>query len=71
MRLSEARGYVRARSAEVVHEQVDAELRRHPAGHARYRAELVERATEMVINLTIRELVAPPVPQQLRPAKAA
>lgn len=70
MRLSEARGYIRARAAQVIHDRVDAELQHRPAAHARYRSEIIERATEAVISLTIREMVSHPA-EQRRGAKAA
>jgi hypothetical protein len=70
MRLAEARGYIRARAAAVIHEGVDRELEKRPAGHARHRDEIVERATEAVINLTLRELVSRPADYR-RTARAA
>jgi hypothetical protein len=60
MRLAEARGYIRARAAAVVSDQVDAELQRGAVAQAIGRPELLERVTEAVISLTIRELVTRP-----------
>lgn len=54
----------------MIHDQVDAELQGRPANFARYRDVLIERATETVISLTIRELVTRPAEHQ-RLAKAA
>ena len=70
MRVSEARGYIRARAAQVMHEIVDRELQQRSAPHAHYRSEIIERATEAVIGLTIRELASHPI-ELRRPAKAA
>src|SRR6185295_18385716 len=54
MRLSEARGYIRARSAAVVHSHVDAELAGSVA-IAISRAELVALVTETVATLVFRD----------------
>ncbi len=70
MRLSEARGYIRARAAQVIHECVDRELKKRSEAHVRYRSEIIELATEAVVSLTIRELVSHPA-EQRRTAKAA
>ena len=70
MRLSEARGYIRARAAQVIHECVDRELQQLSEAHARHRSEIIERATEAVVSLTIRELVSHPA-EQRRTARAA
>jgi hypothetical protein len=70
MRLSEARGYIRARAAQVIHESVDQELQKRSAAHAHYRSEIIERATEAVVSLTIRELVTHPV-EHRRATRAA
>lgn len=67
MRLSEARGYIRARAAAVVHAQVNAEL-----NHTRRdvsRADLMSLATDKVVTLVFRELLAvPPRQKELRRA---
>lgn len=70
MRSSEARGYVRARAALVVRERVDAELQHRPAAQAKYRLDLIERATEAVISLALGELSTRQI-GDFRPALAA
>jgi hypothetical protein len=56
MRMAEARGYIRARAALVIHQQVDAELQHRAAAQVRYRSELIERATEAVIGLALSDM---------------
>ncbi len=70
MRLSEARGYIRARAALVIHQCVDRELALRPVVLTEQRADLIDLATEAVINLTLRELVSRPA-ETRRIAKAA
>lgn len=55
MRSSEARGYIRARAATVIHSQVDAIAAQ--AGLANQRDELIRLATSEVLRLTIRQWV--------------
>lgn len=70
MRTAEARGYIRARAAAVIHQQVDAELQHRPAAQGGYRADLIERATEAVIRLALGQLSTRQM-GEFRPAMAA
>ena len=68
MRLSEARGYIRARSAAVIHDRVNAELA-HCRAIAISRTELVALVTDMVVTQVFRDLITvPPVRKELRRA---
>lgn len=67
MRLSEARGYIRARAAAVAHAHVNAELACAP--HSVDRVELGSLVLDKVLTLVFRELLnVPPRQRELRRA---
>jgi hypothetical protein len=55
MMLSEARGYVRARSAQVVRRQTRLVLHRHPIASADWSASIIRSATERLVPLVLRQ----------------
>ena len=69
MRLVEARGYVRARAARVIHHHVHAALETRPEIDDSRREELISLATEVVISAIARELLH--LPQRIVPRRQA
>ena len=57
MRLTEARGYVRARAAQMVASEVAAALSSRPQVGRDVEAELVTRTTDGVVSLVFRDLL--------------
>ncbi len=57
MSRNEARGYVRARSAEVIQEATDSYLREHGTLVSTLRAQLVELTTDVVVAQAISDLL--------------
>ena len=57
MQLAEARGYIRARAAEVIHDHVDAEHRRRPLSPLLRKDQLISHATDRVVSLIFRDLL--------------
>ena len=69
MRLSEARGYVRARALGIISTEVDQMLRREAAVELALRDQLVEDGLRRVVTLVMRDLLhVPPRYQSLRRA---
>lgn len=69
MRLVEARGYVRARAARVIHHHVHEALETRPEIDDARREELISLATEVVISAIARELLH--LPQRIVPRRQA
>src|ERR1051325_6503225 len=69
MRLAEARGYMRARAAEIIHREVDHALAcQH--GHASLnREQILNQSTDLVVTLLFRDLLH--VPPRFRPLRLA
>jgi hypothetical protein len=57
MRLAEVRGYVRARAAQVIHDQADQVLRGQGPIAESLRPQLIAQATERVVSLIVRDLL--------------
>ena len=55
MTLSEARGYVRARSAQIVRRQTRLAVNRHPNATPDWSASIVRTATERLVPLVLRQ----------------
>ena len=55
MTLSEARGYVRARSAQIVRKQTRLAVNRHLNATAEWSASIVRSATERLVPLVLRQ----------------
>ena len=55
MTLSEARGYVRARSAQIVRRQTRLAVNRHPDAAPDWSASIVRTATERLVPLVLRQ----------------
>lgn len=55
MTLSEARGYVRARSAQIVRKQTRLAVNRHPDAAPDWSASIIRTATERLIPLVLRQ----------------
>ena len=55
MTLSEARGYVRARSAQIVRRQTRLAIHRHPHAAPDWSASIVRTATERLVPLVLRQ----------------
>ena len=67
--LNEARGYIRARSAMIIHEQVDYVISEEQTVKESQRAKLIEAATESVIRMICSKAkVTRPAAFQLRRA---
>ena len=65
MRLSEARGYVRARAVGIISSEVDQMLRREAAVDLEMRDRLVEDGLRRVVTLVMRDLLHTPPRYQL------
>jgi hypothetical protein len=55
MTLSEARGYVRARSAQIVRRQTRLAVHRHPTAAPDWSASIIPTATERLVPLVLRQ----------------
>ena len=55
MTLSEARGYVRARSAQIVRRQTRLAVNRHPDAAPDWSASIIRAATERLVPLVLRQ----------------
>lgn len=55
MQPSEARGYIRARAAQVIHAEANRVVDFDRAIPSKYRAELIQLATNEVLRLTVRQ----------------
>jgi len=69
MRLSEARGYMRARATEVIHREVDHALACQAGAERLDRGQLVNQAGNLVVALLFRDLLH--VPVRYRPLRRA
>ena len=70
MTLSEARGYVRARSAQIVLRQTCLAVNRHPNAAPDWSASIVRTATERLVPLVLRQ-TAVGIPRQAANRTAA
>lgn len=71
MRVSEACGYVRARAAQIIHDQVELVLASYPQHASAQRPELLALATEAVVSSVIRDLTCLPMQQRGQLRRAA
>jgi hypothetical protein len=71
MSLAEARGYIRARAAEIVHDQTQAAMEQPSGVPARYRERLLDEATELVIQFVLADLLKLSQQHFLRHRRAA
>ena len=70
MTLSEARGYVRARSAGIVRQQTRMAISRHPHALPEWSAAIVRTATERIVPQVLRQSSVG-VPRRITPPLAA